>query len=140
MHKRYFFMSITLLIKAKAWLTIALGSVFLFLPAQLMSAMGGELTDAGTIMAQLFGLIAMAIGWGMLVSGHPAPVGTDALAVVLTDSVAVYLLILATNRGVFAGPGYGLAAVYAGSAVLYLYFYMYDRNAQRAPTQDDSHT
>ena len=126
-------MSITLLIKTKAWLTVALGAVFLFFPALLMSAMGGELNDAGTIMAQLFGLIAMSIGWGMVASDHPAPAGTEALAVVLTDSVAVCLLVLATNKGVFTGPGYGLAAVYAGSAMLYLYFYFYGRDAQPAP-------
>jgi hypothetical protein len=95
-----------------------------------MSAMGGELNDAGTIMAQLFGLIAMAIGWGMVVSDHPAPASTEALAVVLTDTVAVCLLVLATSKGVFGVPGYGLAAVYAGSAMLYLYFYFYSRNAR----------
>ena len=81
-------MSITFLIKSKAWLTVALGAAFLIFPTPLMSAMGGELNDAGIIMAQLFGLIAMSIGWGMVVADHPAPAGTEALAVVLSDTVA----------------------------------------------------
>ena len=81
-------------------------------------------------MAQLFGLVAMAVGWGMLVSDHPAPAGSEALAVVLSDTVAMLLLISATNAGVFSALGYGLAAIYAGSTVLYLYFYFYSRGAQ----------
>ena len=100
-------MEITLLIKVKAWLTVALGAVFLFFSAQLMSAMGGELNDAGTIMAQLFGLVAMAVGWGMVVSDHSAPGGSEALAVVSSDTVAMLLLILATDKGVPLTPGIG---------------------------------
>jgi hypothetical protein len=43
-------MAITLLVKAKGWLTIVLGAVFLMLPSQLMSVMGAEITDAGIVM------------------------------------------------------------------------------------------
>ena len=122
-------MEVSLLIKAKGWLTVALDSIFFFFSAQLMSAMDGVLNDAGTIMAQLFGLMAMAVGWGMIVSDHSAPAGVEALAVVLTDAAATFLLMSATLKGVFGGLGYGLAAVYAGSAILYLYFYLLSRSA-----------
>jgi hypothetical protein len=113
--------------KIKAWLTVALGALFLFFSAQVMTIMGGELNSAGTVITQLFGLVLMAAGWGMVVSGDSVPGGSEALAVVLTDSTAMLILVMATSKGVFGGPGYALAAVYAGSAMLYLYFYLSSR-------------
>lgn len=85
--------------KIKAWLTIALGALFLFFPAQVVTIMGGELNSAGTVITQLFGLVLMAAGWGMAVSGDNVPGGSEALVVVLTDSTAMLLLVMATNKG-----------------------------------------
>lgn len=123
-------MDISLLVKLKGWLTIALGALFLLLPNQLMSAFGAELTDAGIVLARLFGLLAIAAAWGMVVSGHSVPAGSEALAVVFTDITAMTLLILASNSEVFSGLGYALAAVYAISSMLYLYFFFYHRSEQ----------
>ena len=122
-------MAITLLVKAKGWLTIVLGAVFLMLPSQLMSVMGAEITDAGIVMAQLFGLLAIAVAWGMVLPRHSVAAGSEALAVVLADTAAMALLISATNKAVFSGLGYALAAVYAVSALLYLYLFFYHRGA-----------
>ena len=126
-------MEITLLIKTKAWLTVALGAAFLIIPNPLISAMGGTLNDVGTIMAQLFGLVAISAGWGMAVSNHPAPAGSEALVVAASDVIALGLLVMAAGKGVLGGPAYGLAAVYAGSAALYFYFYLYSRRLPQTP-------
>tara|TARA_R100001039_G_C1852804_1_gene113792 strand:- start:475 stop:867 length:393 start_codon:yes stop_codon:yes gene_type:complete len=123
-------MKISQLIVVKAWLTIGLGLLFLCLPAQLFSWLGGDLGAAGTVMAQLFGLLAIAVGWGMRGASKTPPAGTEALTVALCDSLAVLLLVLATSRGVFAAQGYILAAVYVGSAVLYLFLFFGARSAQ----------
>jgi hypothetical protein len=122
-------MELSTLLKVKGVLTVSLGAIFLFFAAELVAAMGGELNEAGVIMGQLFGLVAMAVGWGMVVGGHVAPSGSEALAVVLTDTVAMTLLVVATNKGVLGAPALVLAAVYAGSALLYLYFYFMGRKA-----------
>jgi hypothetical protein len=123
-------MELSTLLKAKGVLTVALGAIFLFFAAELVAAMGGELNEAGVIMGQLFGLLAMAVGWGMVVGSHAAPAGSEALAVVVTDTVAMTLLVVATNKGVLGAPALVLAAVYAGSALLYLYCYFMGRKAR----------
>jgi hypothetical protein len=64
------------LIQIKAWLTLAVGALFLLQSTQVVTVMGGKLHDAGVVMAQLFGSL-----------------------------------------------GYGLAAVYAASAMMFLYLY-----------------
>jgi hypothetical protein len=123
-------MELSTLLKVKGVLTVSLGAIFLFFAAELVAAMGGELNEAGVIMGQLFGLLAMAVGWGMVVGDHAAPAGSEALAVVVTDTVAMTLLVVATNKGVLGAPALVLAAVYAGSALLYLYFYFMARKAR----------
>jgi hypothetical protein len=111
------------LIQIKAWLTLAVGALFLLQSTQVVTAMGGKLHDAGVVMAQLFGLVLLAVGWGMVVSPGKVPAGSEALALVASDIAALVLLVLATRRGVFGSLGYGLAAVYAASAMMFLYLY-----------------
>ncbi len=120
-------MALSTLVKLKGWLTVVLGVLFLFFASELLAGMGGELSGAGIIMSQLFGLIAIAVGWGMVVGEHAVPMGSEALIVVFTDAVAMSLLIIASNEGVLASPALVFAAVYAGSACLYLYFYFRGR-------------
>jgi hypothetical protein len=123
-------MELSTLLKVKGCLTVALGALFLILAPQLVAGMGGELNAAGVIMGQLFGLLAISVGWGMVVGDHAAPAGSEALTVVLSDAVAMSLLVIATNQGVLGAPALVLAAVYAGSAMLYLYFYFLGRRAR----------
>jgi hypothetical protein len=123
-------MELSTLLKVKGCLTVALGALFLILAPQLVAGMGGELNAAGVIMGQLFGLLAISVGWGMVVGDHAAPAGSEALTVVLSDAVAMLLLVIATNQGVLGAPALVLAAVYAGSAMLYLYFYFLGRRAR----------
>jgi hypothetical protein len=123
-------MELSTLLKVKGCLTVALGALFLIFAPQLVAGMGGELNAAGVIMGQLFGLLAISVGWGMVVGDHAAPAGSEALTVVLSDTVAMLLLVVATNQGVLGAPALVLAAVYAGSAMLYLYFYFLGRRAR----------
>jgi hypothetical protein len=123
-------MELSTLLKVKGCLTVALGALFLIFAPQLVAGMGGELNAAGVIMGQLFGLLAISVGWGMVVGDHAAPAGSEALTVVLSDAVAMSLLVIATNQGVLGAPALVLAAVYAGSAMLYLYFYFLGRRAR----------
>lgn len=122
--------SISLLLKTKGWLTIALGVAFLLLPHQLMAALGAEMNHAGIVMVRLFGLLAIAAAWGMVLSGHVAPAGSEALATVALDIAAMTVLVMATNDGVFGSLAYAFAAVYGVSSGLYLYFYFYHRREQ----------
>jgi|TARA_E500000305_G_C4029663_1_gene244250 hypothetical protein len=121
----------SVLVRCKAWLTIVVGLAFLLLPVQVFVLLGADLVGAGQIMTQLFGLLAIAVGYGMLQPGHPLPAGREALVTACSDIVAVFLLINAVGRDVFGALGYLLVAVYLVSALLYLYLCVVAKNRPR---------
>lgn len=122
-------MNLSLVIKAKGWVTLAAGAIFLLAPEQFAVIMGATMGEAGVLMTQLFGLVLVAVGWSLVASPVEVTAGSKSLAFALTDTVAIVLLVWAINKDVFGVFAYELAAVYGISACIFFYKGLFRKNA-----------
>jgi hypothetical protein len=119
-------MTLSLLIKIKGWVTAGAGIVFLIVPLQFFSiVMDASLGDAGVTITRLFGLVLMALGWGLAIYPNNITAGSMSLVIALTDILAVVLLLWSINMEVFGVFGYELVLLYALSAVLFIFKYLH---------------
>ena len=121
-------MRMSLIIKFKGWITLLVGVLFALFPVQVITVMGGDLGDAGIVITRLFGLVLLAAGWAMARTPGAVPGGSEAVGYAVTDTLAVVVLVLAGNKGVFGVIGYVLAAVYAISACIFTLCYLQGRS------------
>ena len=121
-------MNLSLVLKIKGVVTVLAGLLFALAPTQLLSSLGSDLGSAGALMTQLFGLILIAVGWALVVSPTAVAAGSTSLVFAITDSVAVVLLAMSVNSGLLGALGYGLAAVYAVSAIIFSYNHLRQKN------------
>lgn len=107
----------TLFVKPKGLLTMGVGLIFLLAPGWVMSLLGADMNAAGILLARLFGLLALGMGWSMLIVDDDFRYSAkEAFNYVIWDVVGIVLVIMAVRAGVLGSLGYALAAVYLISA------------------------
>jgi len=115
-------MNLRLIIKIKGWVTVLAGAVFALAPQTYANIiLGVNFAEPGIVMAQLFGLLAIAAGWTIVASPLEVTSGSKAIGFAITDLLAVALLLVAINKGVFGLLTLSLVAVYLISAVVFIY-------------------
>lgn len=111
-------MSITFYTKPKSLLTLGLGLLLAIDPTLIFRWVELSMGNDGMLLGRLLGVVYLGIGFGLwcIQSGEDLT-RRDALVLSCVDVLAACLVVHAQLNGVMNPLGWGLAAIYLGSAL-----------------------